>query len=55
MKYKQRAIEYLTARWTEQCDKYLTMRNEIPLAKYISVNLPYVIRNMKRKDALTLT
>ena len=38
------AIRRLMARWNEQCERYPTMRVDIPLAQYIDVNLEHVMR-----------
>jgi len=46
------AKDYLKARWNEQVEHFPLMRQEIPLAKYTSVNLPYVLRNEPRMVAL---
>lgn len=45
MRTKQEAIRFLTARWHEQCEQFPHMRENIPLALYISRNLDAAMRN----------
>lgn len=37
-------VAYLTARWTEQCDRWPMMRDSIPLGLYVRRNLPATLR-----------
>jgi hypothetical protein len=47
---KQIAIAYLAQRYEEQCDKSMTLRNDVPKEEYIRVNLPYALRNLRKKE-----
>jgi hypothetical protein len=41
---KKEAVAYCERRWREQCDRFPTMRDDIPLALYVSRNLRATMR-----------
>lgn len=49
---KATASRRLTNRWHEQVRTYPTMRDGVPLALYVRVNLPSIMRSPLGLDAL---
>lgn len=41
---RKTATRRLTRRWEEERERWPVMRNEIPLAKYLSANIRHVMR-----------
>jgi hypothetical protein len=49
--WRHEAINYLKARYAEQCDLFPTLRNDVSEARYLAANLPFAIRNLRRIEA----
>ena len=49
---KQTATRRLTNRWLEQVECFPTMRKDVPLKKYLSANLPFIMGSPLGLDAL---
>ena len=46
------ATRRLTNRWLEQVEMFPSMREDVPLKKYIRANLPSVLRSWRGIEAL---
>lgn len=45
---RREATDYMTARWHEQCERFPTMRRDIPLALYLRANWRATMRLTRR-------
>jgi hypothetical protein len=52
--FREWCVEWLANRWTEECERFPTMRNDIPLELYLQRNLKPMLESRHFQDRWVL-